>query len=366
MDWHTFSLGFFLWLTSSGLLLTLAKKNSDRKVTNKIDINESQNKLVSEPENRSLVDSLRSQLEEKMTALNSANRKISELEKQLNLTQNQLAKNQDQDTQLQKDWQEQNIHLKAQIDSLKKEIKAGKQKVAEKENKQTFSQKGWQEKITDLTSKINNLQEELILKNNKLEQTEQKYQELQKKWQEKSINYKLQIEALQEELSLNSDQLELTQNKYFNSQQNFEQQATKYRDKIEILEYKSKKLTKQLETLPQKLEGNWQIESIAALQELLISYPTAKLMVELRHSVPAKNIIALLKPMEELLQKWGVETIGQPWKRVPYNPDIHDCGDEDVQTGQLVYIRWVGYHQGDRVLLPAKVSLKLPIKSRVS
>ena len=83
-------------------------------------------------------------------------------------------------------------------------------------------------------------------------------------------------------------------------------------------------------------------------------------MVELRHNLPSKNIIALLKPLEQLLDQWGVEPIGQPWKKVPYNPNIHDCGDENITQGELVYIRWVGYYQGDKVLLPAKVSRRLP------
>ena len=204
------------------------------------------------------------------------------------------------------------------------------------------------------------LKQELKDKINQIEEKENKYHRSQQQWQNKANTFQEQIEVLQEELQITSDQLELTQNKYFNSQQDFEEQATNYQDQIDILEVKNKKLITKLEQLPQQLEADWQKDSINLLQELLISYPTAKLMVELKHNLPSKNILALLKPLELLLQEWGIETIGQPWRKVAYNPNIHDCGEENISPGESVYVRWIGYYQGDRVLLPAKVSRKLP------
>jgi hypothetical protein len=320
MDWHNFSLGFFLWLTSSGLLLNFFKKSKDSRfrsqVNNPTNTDDNNNNLMS-----TRIEELEKQLDAKTNALNLANLKIQDLEKKVDLNN---------------------------------------QKIAKSQQEYPISQQKLQEKTIELQRQIEILQEQLKTSNQEKEESEKKFDLIQQKWQERKSIFQAQVEALQEELQITSDQLELTQNKYFNSQQDFEQQATNYQDKIEQLELKNKKLTAKIEQLPKTLQGNWQQESIDLLQELLISYPTAKLMVELKHNLPSKNILALLKPLEQLLEKWDVETIGQPWKKVPYNPNIHDCGEENISEGELVYIRWVGYYQGDNILLPAKVSRKLP------
>ena len=323
MDWHNFSLGFFLWLTSSGLLLTFFKSNAARfgSKNNNQGTTSVNNNLISSSYNQSRIQKLEQELEAKTTALNLANLKIKELQENLDLSNH------------------------------KKE---------ESEQKYSLSQQKIQEKTIDFQREIEILKEELKISNKQKEESENKYNLIQQKWQEKKSLFQTQVQALQEEIEITSDQLELTQNKYFNSKQDFEQQATNYQDKIAQLEFKNKRLNNKIEQLPKVLQGNWQKESIDLLQELLISYPTAKLMVELKHNLPPKNILALLKPLELLLEQWGVETIGQPWKKVPYNPNIHECGEENISQGELVYIRWVGYYQGDKVLLPAKVSRKLP------
>ncbi len=323
MDWHNFSLDFFLWLTGSGLLLTFFKGNTSR-FANKADNQkkrDSDNSLTSSSKEQSRIRELEKQLEAKTTALSLAQSQIKTLQANSSLSTLDKEKNQAEYEQLQEQLQNKTIDFQRQIEILKEEVRISNQQQEESNNK---------------------------------------YDRLQQKWQDKVTNFQAQVEALQEELSITSDQLELTQNKYFNSQQNFGQQATDYQDKIDILELKNKKLISKLEKLPKELQGNWQKESINLLQELLISYPTAKLMVELKHSLPSKNILALLKPLELLLDEWDIETIGQPWKKVPYNPNIHDCGEENISPGELVYIRWVGYYQGEKVLLPAKVSRKLP------
>lgn len=320
MDWHNFSLGFFLWLTSSGLLLTFLKKSKNTRIPNQVNhqtnTDDQNNHLMS-----SRIEELEKELNTKTNALNLANLKIQDLEKKVDLNNQKTEKDQQEYPVSQQELQEKTIEFQRQIEIL---------------------------------------QEQLKISHQEKEESEKKYNLIQQKWQERKNLFQAQVEALQEELQLTSDQLELTQNKYFNSKQDFEQQANNYQDKIEQLELKNKKLTAKIEQLPKTLQGNWQQESIDLLQELLISYPTAKLMVELKHNLPSKNILALLKPLEQLLEKWGVETIGQPWKKVPYNPNIHDCGDENISQGELVYIRWVGYYQGDNILLPAKVSRKLP------
>jgi molecular chaperone GrpE (heat shock protein) len=96
------------------------------------------------------------------------------------------------------------------------------------------------------------------------------------------------------------------------------------------------------------------------LQSLLTNYPTAVEMARIKPDLPAKNLTALFATLDNLLENWGYEPIGQPWESVAYNPQFHQGDSEEIQPGEAVYIRFVGYRQGDRILSPAKVSRTLP------
>jgi molecular chaperone GrpE (heat shock protein) len=96
------------------------------------------------------------------------------------------------------------------------------------------------------------------------------------------------------------------------------------------------------------------------LQTLLTSFPSARHMVQVKPDLPAKNVISLFTPLETLLRDWGYEPIGSPWDRVTYDPQLHQPDVVDLRPGEAVYIRFVGYRQGDRILCPAKVSRSLP------
>jgi molecular chaperone GrpE (heat shock protein) len=96
------------------------------------------------------------------------------------------------------------------------------------------------------------------------------------------------------------------------------------------------------------------------LQPLLTSYPTAQKMVDANPDLSAKNLVALLTPLDTLLQHLEVEPIGAAWQQVSYDPQLHQPDTDDLTPGDPVFIRFVGYRQGDRILCPAKVSRSLP------
>ncbi len=110
----------------------------------------------------------------------------------------------------------------------------------------------------------------------------------------------------------------------------------------------------------QQLMLDWQQDTFEQLQSLLINYPTARMMVKLKPNLPAQNLMILLKPLEDLWRNWNVKQIGKPWQKVAFNPQIHQPDSDEITEGEPVYIRFVGYSQGDRILLPAKVSRHLP------
>lgn len=96
------------------------------------------------------------------------------------------------------------------------------------------------------------------------------------------------------------------------------------------------------------------------IKTLLTQYPSVRKMVESQPDLPARNIVALLTSLENLVKYWECQSIGKPWEMVPYDPQIHQSDLGDIQVGESVYVRFVGYQKGDRILIPAKVSRTLP------
>jgi hypothetical protein len=96
------------------------------------------------------------------------------------------------------------------------------------------------------------------------------------------------------------------------------------------------------------------------LQTLLVNYPTVAKAALAKPEMPAKNIVPLFTTLGNLLEQWGYVAIGQPWESVVFDPQLHQPDVADIQPGELVYIRFVGYRDGAVILVPAKVSRTLP------
>ena len=96
------------------------------------------------------------------------------------------------------------------------------------------------------------------------------------------------------------------------------------------------------------------------LQSLLTNYPSLRQMVQTKPDLPAKNVISLLTPLDNLLNSWEYETIGQAWEAVEYSPQLHQADSSEIQPGERVYVRFVGYRNSSGIICPAKVSRTLP------
>lgn len=126
------------------------------------------------------------------------------------------------------------------------------------------------------------------------------------------------------------------------------------------LRQQCQRLREELENQKYQLWENFCQSTFEEIQTLLTNYPTAVEMARLKPDLPAKNLTALFATLDNLLKNWGYEPIGQPWESVAYNPQFHQGDSDEIQPGEAVYIRFVGYRQGDRILSPAKVSRTLP------
>jgi molecular chaperone GrpE (heat shock protein) len=130
--------------------------------------------------------------------------------------------------------------------------------------------------------------------------------------------------------------------------------------KIKDLEFQCQRLREELKQQSQQLQTDFQQETFTQLQTLLANYPTVKKMALAKPELPAKNLVSLFTSLDNLITNWGYTVIGETWEQVNYNPQLHQADSDDIQEGELVYIRFIGYQDGDKVLYPAKVSRTLP------
>lgn len=106
----------------------------------------------------------------------------------------------------------------------------------------------------------------------------------------------------------------------------------------------------------------YQQEVISILESLILQLPTLIYVVEKNPNLPANKLIPLLQPLNELLSAWEINPIGNVGEIIPYDPQEHQLienHDLEIETGELVKIRYVGYRHQDKLLYRAKVSSHL-------
>ncbi len=170
------------------------------------------------------------------------------------------------------------------------------------------------------------------------------------------------------------DELKVLKDRADLIESNLQTQITDLKYQLQTSEVNQAKLEREIVAMTQQCQRlrddlktqsiQAQIDAIAGgfdrIQTLLTQYPSFKKMVESQPDLPARNIVALLTSLENLVKFWECEPIGKPWEMVPYDAQIHQADVGDIQTGESVYVRFIGYRKGDRILIPAKVSHTLP------
>ena len=321
IDWHNFFLGILLWLGGSGFLLTLMADNSS---------SDSPLDLIHER-----ILELEKLLSEKEAELNKAYTKINTLEAQ-------LEQNNQQQNQAKTEFESQEKNLQSRIATLENQLAT-----QTTELNQAYAQiELWHQKVETITTDTYNQQEDSLAQ---IEVLEKQLKEQLTSLEEARNN----IRELEEELSQTYDELEQNQDELTEYQ-------SEARKKIEDLGAKCEELNQKLEQLPLDFQKNWQEELFTSLQYLLVNYPIAKMVAKLKPHTSIKNFIPLLKPIDDLLQQWQIESIGKPWEKVSFNAEIHYSEEEKFTPEEEVYIRLVGYKQGEKILTKAKVSRQLP------
>ena len=135
-----------------------------------------------------------------------------------------------------------------------------------------------------------------------------------------------------------------------------EQQETKFA----ALKQEYERLQQQMLTQRERDRIAFQQEALQVLESLLLQLPTAAHAATKNPEAPAVRLLPLLKPIDQLLKHWNIETIGTVGDMIDFDPQAHQwmpAGiDQAPIEGDSVKVRYVGYRQGDRLLYRAKVS----------
>jgi DNA-binding Xre family transcriptional regulator len=122
------------------------------------------------------------------------------------------------------------------------------------------------------------------------------------------------------------------------------------------LKQEYQRLEKCLEQQKQELYDEFQQSSLQTIESWLLQWSGAAYAAQNRPEFPAKNLVLLIRPIEQLLKDWGVEVTETVGSEIPYDPQRHIVLDGTVEPGELVRVRFAGYRHGDRLLHRAKVS----------
>ncbi|WP_264308892.1 nucleotide exchange factor GrpE [[Leptolyngbya] sp. PCC 7376] len=160
---------------------------------------------------------------------------------------------------------------------------------------------------------------------------------------EQSVDQSAEIAALKAEC----ERLEKT----------LEQQTTDESEEVAALKAEYERLEKTLEQQGITLQQQWQQEALDQLEPWLLQWSAAANAAIERPNFPAKALVSLAKPFEQLLENWDVQPIGVVGDTVEYDPTTHQLVKDgfDVEPGDTVTVQNIGYTQGDRLLHRAKV-----------
>ncbi|MEI6332283.1 MAG: nucleotide exchange factor GrpE [Pseudanabaena sp. ELA645] len=127
---------------------------------------------------------------------------------------------------------------------------------------------------------------------------------------------------------------------------------------IASLREEYQRLQNQLAHQKQDLRSQFEQEVIQQLESLILQLPSAAYAAQTNPNMLAKNILPLLRPINSLLQKWGITAIGAVGGQIAYDAQKHEFmdGSEQIEEGDLAIVRYVGYMQNEKLLYRARVS----------
>ncbi len=123
------------------------------------------------------------------------------------------------------------------------------------------------------------------------------------------------------------------------------------------LQHEYQRLQAQLSQQREDLWQEFQQTSLQTLEPWLLQWSAAAYAAQQNSQLTAVKLLPLVRPIEQLIQQWGITAIGIVGSEVPYDPQFHQLMSGTAEAGELVKVRYAGYQQHDRLLHRVKVSL---------
>jgi transcriptional regulator with XRE-family HTH domain len=125
---------------------------------------------------------------------------------------------------------------------------------------------------------------------------------------------------------------------------------------ITVLQQEYQRLQTQMAQQQELLTQEFQTASLQVLESFLVYWPTAESKARENPEMAAVKLLPLVRPVQQLLQQWGVEAIAPVGAEVPFEPQWHQLIQGTAQPGEPVKIRNPGYRHHQKLLLRAQVS----------
>lgn len=122
------------------------------------------------------------------------------------------------------------------------------------------------------------------------------------------------------------------------------------------LQHEYQRLQSQLSQQRNDLWQEFQQTSLQTLEPWLLQWSAAAYAAQQNPQLTAVKLLPLVRPIEQLIQQWGIEAIGTVGSEIPYDPQVHQLMSGTAEPGELVKVRYAGYQQPDRLLHRVKVS----------
>lgn len=147
---------------------------------------------------------------------------------------------------------------------------------------------------------------------------------------------------------LNSELMEITES-------SSDKELIEKNRELSLIKAEYQRLEQQFNQQREILQQEFQQSSIEIIESWLLQWPTAVVAAKRNPQLSALKLLALVKPITELLKQWGIKPLGMVGDIIPYDPQWQQLMEGEANAGDKVEVRYVGYQQDEKLLYRAKV-----------
>lgn len=137
-------------------------------------------------------------------------------------------------------------------------------------------------------------------------------------------------------------------------------QDIKESPQIALLRQEYQRVQNQMQEMQSHLLQEFQQTSLQTLETWLLQWERVANHARHHPEFSAAKILPLMRPVEQLIQSWGVEAIATLGAEIPYNPQGHRLQTGIATPGDLVKVQSPGYTYQGKLLHRAEVTIIPP------